>query len=208
MQLEEYKPNSHSYKAEQKEAKEERQKVGKVITGTVKTKKKTGISKFAENFIAGDKGDIKTHMRDELISTGKKTFFNLIVDLIEMAFWGTTGKSRNRNSGSKVSYRSFYEEARDRDHRRREEPRERTIFDYEDWIFDSYGEAEAVRDQLDEIIDRYGYVTIADLYDSVDKTAPHTANKYGWYNLRNAEAVRVRGGGYALKLPKPEPIER
>ncbi len=208
MQLEDYKPNSHSYKAEQKEAAvEERKKAEKVITGTVKTKKKSGISKFAENFIAGDKGDIKTHMKDELISTGKKTFFNLIVDLIEMAFWGTTGKSRNRNSGSKVSYRSFYEETRDKDNRRREEPRVRSNFDYEDWVFDSYGEAEAVRDQMDDILERYGYVTIADLYDSVDKTAPYTSNKYGWYNLRTAEAIRVRGG-YALKLPKPEPIER
>ena len=39
-----------------------------------------------------------------------------------------------------------------------------------------------------------------------DLTSPYTSNKYGWTNIRSAEAVRVRDG-YILKLPKAMPID-
>ena len=59
---------------------------------------------------------------------------------------------------------------------------------------------------MDELIDTYGNVSVADLYDLVGKSSEYTDNKYGWTNLRNAEPVRVRDG-YMLKLPKPGPID-
>ena len=62
-------------------------------------------------------------------------------------------------------------------------------------------EAEEVLDRMSEIIDTYGAVSVADLYDLVDVSGTYTDNNYGWDNLRNAEAVRVRDG-YILKLPK------
>ena len=58
---------------------------------------------------------------------------------------------------------------------------------------------------MDELIDMYGQVSVADLYDLVGKTCEHTDNKYGWTNIRNAEPVRVRDG-YLLKMPKALPI--
>ena len=57
-----------------------------------------------------------------------------------------------------------------------------------------------------EIIDNYGFVTVADMYDMVDLTAPYTAAKYGWTNIRTAEVIRGRDG-YMLKLPKAMPVD-
>ena len=57
-----------------------------------------------------------------------------------------------------------------------------------------------------DVIEQYNVVSVLDLYDMVDMSAPHTANKYGWTNLRNADVVRVRDG-YVIKLPKPFPID-
>ena len=59
---------------------------------------------------------------------------------------------------------------------------------------------------MNEIIDRYGVVTVADLYDMADLSAPYTSNKYGWTSVRNVEIGRVRDG-YVLKLSRAMPID-
>ena len=59
---------------------------------------------------------------------------------------------------------------------------------------------------MGELIDVYGQVTVADLYDLVGVTGNYTDNKYGWTNIRNAETIRVRDG-YMLKLPKVLPVD-
>ena len=74
-------------------------------------------------------------------------------------------------------------------------------------MFETRGEAEMVREQMLDIIERYGFVTVADVYDMADLTAPYTSNKYGWTNIRNAETMRLRDGGFVLKLPKAMPID-
>ena len=59
---------------------------------------------------------------------------------------------------------------------------------------------------MDEIIDMYGRVSVADLYDLVGITGNYTDNNYGWTNLASAEPIRVRDG-YVIKLPKAMPIK-
>ena len=59
---------------------------------------------------------------------------------------------------------------------------------------------------LDELIETYGLVRVADLYDLVGITGNYTDNKYGWMNIRNAEIMRVRDG-YMIKMPRAVPID-
>ena len=73
-------------------------------------------------------------------------------------------------------------------------------------MFNNRGEAEAVKQQMQDTITRYGFVTVADLYDMADLPAPYTSQKYGWMDVNNAEATRVRDG-YMLKLPRAVPID-
>ena len=68
------------------------------------------------------------------------------------------------------------------------------------------GEAQDVLDRMDELMDTYGLVRVADLYDLVGITGNYTDNKYGWTNIRNAEIVRVRDG-YMIKMPRAVPID-
>ena len=68
-------------------------------------------------------------------------------------------------------------------------------------FFDTRGEAEEVLSRLDELIEMYGLVRVADLYDLVGITGDYTDNKYGWKNIRNARVERTRDG-YAIKLPR------
>ena len=59
---------------------------------------------------------------------------------------------------------------------------------------------------MDDLIESYGAVSVADLYDLVGILGSPNDNKWGWANIRTAEPIRVRDG-YLLKLPKVCPID-
>lgn len=197
--MENYKPNSHRSKEEQKQ--KEREKPKKVVKGNVKTKKKSEIRKAVDGFISEDVENIKSYVvRDVLIPTIKDTIWNVLTNSLDMILGGHGSRTGAKRSGSKVSYRNYYDQ-RDRYSSRSDEPKSRSRFDYDEIKFEYRGDAEAVLDQMQDIIDEYDFVTVLDLYDMVDLTAPHTANNYGWTSLRNAEVIRTRDG-YGLKLPR------
>lgn len=201
----EYQPNSHKSKAEAAQTAEEK-KVKKVVSGKVKTKKNDG-RKLLGMFISEDAGDVKSYVvMDVLIPAIKKAISDIVTDGIDMILYGGKGRKLSCSS-SKVSYRSYYDDRdRSRRDRDRDDYRARGRFDYDDIIFESRGEAELVRERMVEVIDQYGFVTVADMYDMVDLTAPYTAAKYGWTNIRTAEVIRGRDG-YMLKLPKAMPVD-
>ena len=202
--MSEYQPNSYKSKEEKKHEVVEK-RVEKVVKGKAKTKKNE-VRRITDLFISEDAGNVKSYIfMDVLVPAIKKAISDIVTDGISMILYGETGgrKSSSRSS-NKVSYRSYYDERRDG--RRDNDVRARTRFDYDDIVFETRGEAELVREQMVEMIDRYGFVTVADMYDMADLTSPYTSNKYGWTNIRSAEAVRIRDG-YILKLPKAMPID-
>ena len=77
---------------------------------------------------------------------------------------------------------------------------------YDDIILDTRREAEEVLDRMQDLIDNYGMVSVADLYDLVGINGSYTDNKYGWTHLRSADVQHVREG-YLLKLPKALPFD-
>ena len=74
-------------------------------------------------------------------------------------------------------------------------------YSYNDIVLTRRGEAEDVLDRMFELIDTYGLVRVADLYDLVGITGNYTDNKYGWTNIQNADIVRVKGV-YMIRLPR------
>lgn len=202
--MDDYKPNSHKSREVQNEKSlEERKKVDKVVTGIVKTKKKSEIKKFTDVFISEDIGNVKSYLlTDVLVPAIKKLVIDTVTDGINMILNGGTGRGHKGSNASYVSYRQ-YSDRRDSD-RYGNEPR-RSGYNFDDIILESRGEAEDVLSRMDELIDMYGTVSVADMYDLVGKTCNYTDNKYGWTNIRNAEPIRVRDG-YMLKLPKALPI--
>lgn len=195
-----YPANSNVSKQEVKTAAEEK-RATKVVKGNVRTKPNE-VRKFTDVFISEDINNVKNYiLMDVLVPAIKKAVADIVTNGIEMILYGSTSKGRNSSSGSKVSYRNYYD---NRDDRR--ESKTRSGLDYDDFVFDSRGEAEAVLSQMGDIIERFKYVTVADLYDMVDKVPPFTANKYGWTSIRNADVVRDRDG-YRLKLPRAMQID-
>lgn len=195
-----YKSNSHRSKEEA-----ENKKVEKVVKGAVKTKKKSSSTRFKDVFIAEEASSVKDYiLMDVLLPTIKKAISDIVSNGVDMLLYGETGRSSSRRSGSKVSYSKYYDE-RDRG-RERDYRRIKSAYDYEDIFLETRAEAEEVLNRMDDLIDNYGIVSVADLYDLVGISSNYTDNKYGWTNLRNARVERARDG-YYLNLPKALPID-
>lgn len=197
-----YKSNSHKSKEEQIPER----KIEKVVSGTVKTKKKSDIQKFADIFIE-DINNVKSYILMEvLIPAIKKAIFDIVTNGIDMILYGETGRTRNKSTiASKVSYQRYYDrmDEQKRDYRISSV---RNGFDYDELIFPTRGDAEAVLDAMNEIISQYGIVSVMDLYDLANvSTDNYQLNRYGWTDISGCKAIRVRDG-YVLNLPRPLPI--
>ena len=205
-----YTPNSHKYREEQKAAATEEKRVQKVAKGPVKTKTNE-MRKFADIFISEDVSNVKNYIfMDVLVPAIKKAIYDIVTNGIDMFLYGGSGKGKSSSTGSKISYRSYYDNNKpsNSNYRGSESNQSRDKLDYEDIVFSSRGDAEMVKQQMRDVITRYGVVTIADLYEMADPnlTAPFTGHKYGWMDVSNAGVERVRDG-YILKLPRAVPID-
>lgn len=199
--MEDYKPNSHRSK-EAPPVKEK--KVEKVVQGAVKTRKKNGLEKAKSVFISDDAANIKNYVvMDVLIPAMKKAISDIVTNGIEMILYGETGRTKRSSPAGSVSYRNYYDR-RDDDRRTYKTPI-RVGYSIDDIVLETRGDAEDVLSRMDELVDTYGIVSVADMYEMVGITGNYTDNKYGWTNIRNARPVRVRDG-YLLDLPKPQPI--
>ena len=196
--MDEYKSNSHKSRQNQNDDIPEK-KVEKVVSGSVKSKKKNGLQKITNVFVPEDVDDVKSYIFEDIVVPAVK---DIILDAVR-ALLGVNGTSRGRSStSSKISYRKYYD---DRDRIDSAPTRTRTGYDYDDIILETRGEAEDVLERMEELIDMYQLVSVADFYDLVGVSGNYTDNKYGWTNVRKASVVRVRDG-YMIKLPKALPL--
>lgn len=205
MNTTDYKPNSYKFREEQKTA-SEKPKMEKVVKGEVKVKKKSELSKLANNY-SEDVKNVKSYIfRDVLIPTLKKVLWDVITGGADILIYGGSGRGRSNSTSSKVSYRDFYERSTNRFGSDREEHKQRVGYDYDNVTLDSRTEAEEVLMRMTEIIDTYGVVSVMDFYDLIGISSNYTDDNYGWTNLHNAEPVRVRDG-WTIKLPRVTPIK-
>lgn len=203
--MQDYKPNSHGYKEAQKnKAALAEKKVEKVVTGKVVTRKKSVFSKLSDEFISEDAKNVKSYVFGEvLIPAIKKAISDIVTDGIDMILYGGSRKDGRRSNVDRVSYTKYSSGPGPRTHVAASSNR----YSYDDIILDSRSEAQEVLDRLDEIVDSYGFATVADLFDLVGKSCDYTANRYGWMSTRSAEVVRLRDGGYLIKMPRAVPID-
>lgn len=195
--MENYPSNSHKAREEVAE-----KKVEKVVSGKTSTKKKSGIRKLSDTFLGEDVSNVKSYIFSEvLLPAAKKLVSDIVTNGTNMLLYGEI-KNKKGNS-SKVSYSRYYDD-RSRDYR---SPVVRNNFDYDEIIFETRGDAEAVLDAMYDILNQYKVVSVAELYDLASITTHnYTCNNYGWIDLRGSSVVRVRDG-YILKLPRALAID-
>lgn len=198
--------NSHKARNEKKEAPAPTDKrVEKVIKGKAKVKKNE-VRKWTDVFIAEDASNVGNFIiMDVIVPSIKKAFYEGITGALDMLLYGGRGGGGKRPTADKVSYRDYSSVSR-RDERSYNSNRTASGYSYDDIVVDTRGEAEAVLMRLDEVMEEYECVRVADLYDLVGVSGNYTDNNYGWTNIRNAEVVRVRDG-YKIKMPRAIPLK-
>lgn len=198
--------NSHKNRTENKESKPaEGKRVEKVIHGKAKTKKNE-IRKLADVFISEDVSNVKNYIfMDVIVPAVKKAIYDLVVGTLDMSLYGGRGGGSRRSTADKISYRDYNGMSR-RDENTYNSTRTSSGYSYDDIVVDTRGEAETVLMRMDEIMEEYDTVRVADLYDLVGITGNYTDNNYGWTNIKNAQVVRVHDG-YKIKMPRAIPLK-
>lgn len=205
----EYKSNSHKSKQE------EREKLQPITKGKKVEKKQES---FKDMFKTNSSSIKEYIIMDILIPTAKRTISEIVgsssdilVDTIDTILFGEKrSRSRRRSGSGRTSYYKYYDDRdryrdRDRDHDR---PARVRGYEFDDIVLETRREAEEVLDRMEDLIDTYKIVSVADLYDLVGISGNYTDNKYGWSNLRSARVESLRyGDGYILKLPKALPLD-
>lgn len=103
---------------------------------------------------------------------------------------------RKNPTRQKVSYYSIYGGSN------RRNMANRCLECCEDLVFKTRQDAEMALTAMTGIVEEYGYVSLADLYDIAGVDSPsYAANKYGWTSVINGKVLRGREG-YFIKLPK------
>lgn len=197
---EEYKGNSNKQK---NEAANTEKRVDKVVTGSVKSVKKTDARKFADVFLPEDVSNVKSYfLMNVLVPTLKKGLSELVKSGIDIILYGEIIKSDRRGPSERISYGSYY----DHDRSSSRTTKRTELYDCNEFIIDTREEADEVLASMDDLVSRYGLVRVADFYDLVGVTCNYTDNRYGWTDIRSAKIVRSKDG-YSIKLPRAMPID-
>lgn len=195
--------SNYNPKEEKKDIPEDRKKFVPVANG--KRGKASLVTKIYNRFIKEDlTGAREPGILGVIIPAAKKT----ILDVINV-FLHPDGKTTYSSSpSSKISYRNFYDNKNDNPPFSTNSSPVASVLDYDSIVFDTRGEAEKVLTMMDEIMEAYKMISVADYYEicGIEDTV-HTANKYGWKDIRSAKIVRTTYNQYQIKLPRAIPLD-
>lgn len=205
----EFPPNSHS----SKEAKgEEKKKVEPVVTNKVTQRKKTLGKRFKEHFTGPDSVSVLDYMINDLaIPAAKEMFADVVTGGLERRLFGTEaprGRRRHVGGGGNPYGNVNYHQAGRSGPRREAPARSKSHHDFGEFVLATRAEGEEAVTMMYMLLEQYGVVTVAELYDLLDVSSSFTDHKWGWYDLQGTRVSRARGGGgYVLNLPGTVPLD-
>lgn len=199
-----YKSNSFKNREPNtKKPADETNRKNKVISGKATISKKSIAKKATESIIQNEMSKIKEYaIFDVLIPSVKKAIGDIIKNGCDMMLFGEIRSNRSSFGRREEPYSRYY---REREHerggsgRRRESSSQR--YNFENLTFENRLDAEEVLANMEDTLEEFGMVRVADLYDFAGITGEHTDNKYGWTDLRTADVIRLPEG-YYIKLPR------
>lgn len=187
-----------------------REKLDPVVSSGTKNKKKTTWDKIRDEFISEDGKTVGDYLLlDVLIPAIKNTIQAMVNNGVDMILYGNRMSNRNGYSngyaGNRVSYRQYYDQRNQSSYYSR--PRNTYGYDYNEIVFESRADAEAVLYRMIETLNTYQIVRVADYLELSGRDSNYTDNNYGWTSLDSVQIRRARDGGFFLDLPRPMAID-
>lgn len=204
------------YQGNAKKAKNEPavpKKIEKVISTEVVVHKRSLGQKIKDLFIEADFRSVAHYIVADIMLPAAR---NLLVDAstkgIERMVYGEQAMRRKGiGAGPRVTYNSPI----NRSYSASSPPRSALIppgdvrtprHSRDEFILSSREEAELVLERMNDIIDTYEVVSVADLNDLVGFPTSFVDNKWGWIYLGDVQIRQIREG-YLIDLPSAEPIQ-
>ena len=195
------------YKGNPNKSKQEK-KISAVISGGAKLKKTGKVEKASKIFLEEDIRSVASFIfNDVLVPTTKKLLYDIVTNALGISLWGENGANKQSTvNAGKVSYGSYYSSRSSNNERYIRNAGKNNEFDYDKIIFNTAVDAECVLDTMYETLDKYGMVSVNDLYEMASITSTnYAADRYGWEDLHGSRVVKTLDG-WALKLPRPRPL--
>lgn len=196
-----------------------RPKMTKIVTGKVTQRKPSILSRLREQFGGADgKSVIEYIILDVMAPAAKTMVEEAFTEGIHRMLNPNRDDSRDRRTptrragnryqnpyGSGVRDEPYipYNRSSQPNNYRPMSQQARRVHDFDEIVLFSRKEAEDVLFEMQKSIDRYGTVSVLDLYGltGVEGTPPD--DSWGWFDMRDASASRTRDGQWLLNLPKP-----
>lgn len=215
------KPSVSIAKTPQSTPPAQRPKVEPVVKNKVHTKKRTAKTIMQAIFVPQDVESVRDYIIfDIVIPKAKTVVADLGNSILNAILFGDAGPARTTPFGQgsgvqRVSYNSYSSTRQpsqgnvnySTSSRRYAQSTQQNRAIFEDVIFASKPDADAVLAKLNEMIDMYGVVSVNDAYDACDLSAPYTYNNYGWTSLTSAYVDRDRHGQWVIHFPLALPID-
>ena len=208
--MQNYPSNSHKHKEEMNKKKEYEKRAKKVVQSAVRSKKKNDLQKVAGALFSQDKVELKDYvLYDVIVPLLKDGLYKIGNSALGMILYGGASKGKTTLNGTKFSYGGTdYNGVSKNKPLSYSSNTGRRIYEYDDIEFTSRSDAELVLMQLDELIDHFNIVRIADLYEAAGVTPEDwTVTDYGWDDITSARIDRKMNGKFVIRMPKPIPID-
>ena len=196
----------------------------KPLKGKVSKREPTFKEKLKRSFVKEDLKDIRDYVIFDIVIPGiRKGIFDMIVGTAGQIFgisvpsnvYTNRGYSSNntRLTPHERRYRDYSSISRDASSGYSSNRNMRyDRFSVSDWAFEFKEDADSVLEQLIDICDYEGWVSVGQFFNIADPEGtaegrnPYTNNNYGWHSLDNVPGPRlIPGEGYVLDLPPARP---
>lgn len=209
-------PDNSKYSTPGKDVK--KKAIKPVVVTPVHTQKRPLGTRLKEMFVGGDaKSAWGGVLVDVLLPAAKDTILDAVTQGAERMLFGEArgGYRRPGARGGVVhtAYNRMYGNSHVPMPRETAGPRtaanaprgQRSSTDFGEIVMGTRAEAQEVLSSMYTLLSEYEQVSVADLYQLVDMEPGTTDFKFGWVSLEGSDVRRLREG-YALALPRPEPI--
>lgn len=193
---------SNTYQDQKRRAEQkERPKIEKITKGNVAKEKTTVGQRVLRTFIKEDARNIGGYIWDDVVAPSiRECLFTAIMGSLSMMLFGSVRNSVG-NRGGRVGGEFRYDQIS-----RGIDKRDRSRHNFSRLFFDSKEEADDVLDMMREMVNEYGSVTVADMYELAGAEIEPIDRKWGWTKLRTASVVYNRDG-YIIDLPPTKPMD-
>lgn len=205
-----YQGNSNKSRQQGAQGPTQGKKVEKVVTGEVTVPKTPFWRKTKNSVVATDAKTLGGYLFwDVIIPSVKDAIVTTATRGIERAFYGERAmRSRDNMIGRRGRNTYYpYDQPRDpigrsRESRAIEARSSERRSDRESYLMSTREDCERVLDEMNEILDQQGFVTVATLKELIGYPSTHVDWKYGWTTLINVTPLQTQDG-FLIDFPHP-----